>query len=423
MRHSLFAVVGALLLSACAEEEASLLLNADASAASPGSMVKDGGLSDASRSIDAAQTNLDREKFASVGIGADLDYSKRELWACRPGNEPNECLTDLTATEFLKDGGRRIVEHQPAKNPDFDCFYVYPTVSLQGGGNMTDFSEPGIKLVRDPIRSQAARFNRVCELYAPLYRQVSLLDGGYDPSSDRARAVQDVTDAFAYFTSKLSKGRKFVLISHSQGTQMLTALLSNVIDQDPELRERMISAVMLGGGPTVPEGEVKGGSFQNIPVCEEPGQTGCVIAYVGYDQEAPPTAAAGRFGKDPADAGTQQVICTEPGKLAGNGGKYKGSYFRLQTNNASFAPTEAPPAGVTTPFILYRDYFDGECVREAPFSYLEVAKAPSSDDQRAAPSYRNKTLEMGGWGLHLVDFNIELDDLIDAVDMQAKAAR
>jgi hypothetical protein len=72
--------------------------------------------------------------------------------------------------------------------------------------------------------------------------------------------------------------------------------------------------------------------------------------------------------------------------------------------------------------VLYRDYFKGECVREAPFSYLKITANPSEDDRRPAPIYRRPDLEATGWGLHLVDFNLPLDDLIKAVELQAEAA-
>lgn len=426
MRQLRFAVIGLLLFSACAEDEASVFFPTPDSGSKPSDAgaKSDGGPLDArvdASNIDASKSNVDRTGLNNVGIAADLDYAQRNLWACRPGNEPNECDTDLTATEILLDGGRRIVQHQKATNPEFDCFYVYPTVSLSGGGNMTNFTEQGVALVRDPLRSQAARFTRLCNVYAPMYRQVSLIDGGYDPSASAPRAVKDVTDAFRYFADTLSKDRKFVLIGHSQGTQMLTQLLSTVIDNDAELRERMISAVILGGGVSTPPDQASGGSFKNIPKCEEPGQVGCVIHYVTYSEEVPPTPSSGRFGRDNADAGTQ-VVCTEPAALANNSGNYRGSYFRMQVNNPTFAPSTPLPEGITTPFVLYRNYFKGSCEREPPFTYLKVSSAPGAGDTRDTPPYRTAALEAAGWGLHLVDFNIELDDLLDAVDLQAKAA-
>jgi hypothetical protein len=438
MRQLMFALVGVLLLQACEEDDATIRTDSsmspaqgDSAVARDASVARDGSMAaDAARPLDGGPSNLNRSGLNNVGVDADLDYSKRELWVCRPGNQPNECHTDLTATEFLKDGGRRIIEHERNPNPEFDCFYVYPTVDLSGGGNMTDFTDKGVALVLDPLRSQAARFTRLCEVYAPLYRQISLASapdaaaGTVMATGNPTRAVTDVEQAFDYYMKNFNKGRKFVVMGHSQGTSMVTSLLARVIDPNEQLRSQMISAVILGGGPTTPPEQDVGGSFKNIKKCTEPGQVGCVLAYVSYAAEAPPATTMGRFGKDTTtDAGVRQVICTEPSALANNVGKnYRGSYFRLQTNNASFMSEEPPPVGVTTPFVLYRDYFKGECVREDPYSYLKINMNPSADDKRPKPSYRSARLEPTGWGLHLMDYNLELDDLIDAVELQAAAA-
>ena len=42
---------------------------------------------------------------------------------------------------------------------------------------------------------------------------------------------------------------------------------------------------------------------------------------------------------------------------------------------------------------------------------------------RQTPGYRNPTLESTGWGMHLVDYNLELDDLIEAVRLQGAAKK
>ena len=99
-------------------------------------------------------------------------YADPALWACRPGKEGDVCAMDLTATELHPDGSASVVVPERAESPPFDCFYVYPTVDLFSGGLDTDFSEPGAKL--DPLLSQAAPFTRLCDVYAPYYRQVAL---------------------------------------------------------------------------------------------------------------------------------------------------------------------------------------------------------------------------------------------------------
>lgn len=368
-----------------------------------------------------AVVKIDRSNLKDVGISAPLNYGDGNLWACRPGNDPNECHANLDATEILPDGTTKVVPHVRATDPKFDCFYIYPTVALAGGGNMTNFSD--IRPVLDPLLGQGARFNRLCEVYAPLYRQVSLsttADGTTTATGDRNVAVNDVLAAFDHYIANYNRGRNFVVIGHSQGAAMAVALLSRRIDSDAALRKRFISAVALGAAPAVPTGAKIGGSFQNIPTCSEPGQTGCLIAYVTYADEQPPEATpagqTARFGRT-TDAG--QVACTEPSYLAGNSGNYAGSYFPRGSNNPSFVSPGFRPENLTTPFFVYRNYFKGRCVQEGAFSYLRLSINKLAGDTRQAPPYRNPRLEGTGWGLHLVDFGVAIEDLIQAVSLQA----
>jgi pimeloyl-ACP methyl ester carboxylesterase len=372
---------------------------------------------DASRAPDASR--IDRSRLADTGTGK-LDYEDRALWVCRPGNDPDECRdVDLDATEILTDGGRTRVPHVAASDAPFDCFYVYPTVATQGGGNMTNFAD--IAPVLDPLRAQAARFTRLCNVYAPLYRQVSLTtssDAGVQRQGDPALALGDVLAAFDTYLSKWNQGRDFVILGHSQGTAMATELIRQRIDGDATLRAKLISAVLLGGQVRTPANARAGGTFTNIPTCATPGETGCVIAYVSYAKEAPPSPGKGLFGAE-TDAGV--VACTEPAQLAKRGPSYSGSYFSKRIGNPAFAAPGYLPADLETPYMLYRNYFKGTCVNSGGFSYLEIEAAPGAGDTRMTPPYRGPALESAGWGLHIVDYNLELEDILEAVRLQANA--
>jgi hypothetical protein len=120
---------------------------------------------------DGGLFHIDRSNLADTGTSGSLDYSNPSLWVCRPGIDQNPCYGDLDATELWPDGGTTVIPHERDPNPKFDCFYVYPTVDLTTNGNMTDFSN--IDIVLDPLNAQAARFSEMCEIYAPLYRQVA----------------------------------------------------------------------------------------------------------------------------------------------------------------------------------------------------------------------------------------------------------
>ena len=408
---------------ACGDDDAaSTGPSKDAGASDSGAAGKggSGGGAAGSGGEAAKPVKLDRSGLMDVGVSAPLDYAKHENWACRPDNDPDECARNLDATELKADGTRAVVKHVPTANPAFDCFYVYPTVLLTGAAQMTDFTDDGVKITHDALLSQGARFSRICRMYAPLYRQSGLLAGRPVAGSDPALALKDVRDAFAYYLKNLNQGRKFVLIGHSQGTFMLTDMMKADIDDKEDVRKQLLSAVLLGGRVTVPEGKTMGGSFKNIPLCSKAGETGCVIAYVSYSADAPPKAGTSLFGL-PIEG--VPAACVNPATLAGNTGAYAGSTFATKVDNTSFIADTVPPSDVDTPFVVYRGMFKGECVQQGDFHYLEYKLVTDKSDPRGIPPWRHTTVDGLGFGTHLVDFHIALDDLISAVSMQASAAK
>lgn len=379
-----------------------------------------GGETDAGRGGTAdfaPEDPIDRSHLSDVGLTDPLDYSDPALWVCRPDHESNFCHHNIDATEILSDGSYQLVSHERAENPVFDCFYVYPTVLLSGEPNQTDFSD--ITIVADPLYSQASRFTSLCEMYAPLYRQAGLATGGVPIAGANGEVpLQDVKDAFAYYLEHFNQGRNFVLMGHSQGTLMLTRMMQDDLDNNPEVLSRMISALLIGGAVSVPEGELTGGTFQNIPLCSAPGDTGCVVHYVSYDADPPPAANA-VFGGSPGEG--LEIACTNPALLADNPGRFQGAYLRTAFGNPSFAPDDPIPEDITTPFMLYRDTFRGECVKRDGRSYLEISVDPDEGDQRPPPPYQTILIRIIGMGLHLVDYNLPMGDLLKMVRLQAEA--
>lgn len=355
---------------------------------------------------------IDRSGLTDLGTGP-LDYSNPNLWACLPGNDPNECYGNLDATLFASDGTTRVVKHERAKNPAFDCFYVYPTVDLTSTSNTNSFAD--LSHVRDALLSQGARFSSLCEVYAPLYRQQAIQAAAL--VGDANLAFSDVEAAFDQYLTHWNKGRKFVLIGHSQGTFMLQRLITERFENDAALRAQLISALLVGGVPSVPTGQQVGGTFQNFPYCTSAGQTGCVIAYNAFAAESPPPETA-FFGRGSA---TQETICTTPSPLANNSGRSRGTYLPKVLNTPTFKPdipAGTPPA-FDTPFAVFPDVFRGECVHETigatPFHYLKVTLDPPAGDKRMVAPYRSTILESVAFGLHIVDYALFLDDLIEAV--------
>jgi hypothetical protein len=243
------------------------------------------------------------------------------------------------------------------------------------------------------IRSQAARFSRVCNVYAPFYRQASLNNGG-----DAELGYMDVVETFKHYIANWSEGRSFVVYGHSQGTGHATRLINQEINDNPDLRGRLVSALMIGGGLTAT-------TFSNIPLCTAPDQFGCAVGYRAYG--APQSLSSI----------TANLACTNPGALGPNGGKVmmKGSFFRSRGTNYS----GDLGSDFTAPWGLFRNFFSAECVT-AP-SGGQVLRIDYTDE---AGDTRDHFLDLSrviGFGLHVFDYQFPLDDLVELVRSQREA--
>ena len=342
------------------------------------------------------------------------------VWLCRPGESGNPCVTGLATTVVEPNGRTRVVPSSPAKSPPVDCFYVYPTVSNQPTVNAN--LRAGLRESAVAI-TQAARFSQVCNVYAPVYRQITLgaLDHPHRVTLAAARtAYGSVLSAFHDYLAHYNHGRGIVFIGHSQGATILIRLLQQEVDRDPALRKRLVSALVLGGNVTVGKGRTVGGDFAHIPACTSSTETGCVVAYSTFTSTPP---ANSQFGRTSSDAGVPlltprnasrsvQIMCVNPADPAGGAAP-------LDAYLPSFAlGTLAPTApSVTTPWVAFPGEYTGRCMTSGNATWLQVARRPGASGPALA------RVEQPEIGLHVLDVNIALGNLVRLVRSQAAAYR
>jgi len=356
---------------------------------------------------------------------AKNDYSKAETWLCRPGRH-DACDVDLTTTIVSANG--KLTREQWAANPKapIDCFYVYPTVSMDTTPN-SDMTAGEEELA--VVRVQAARFGSQCRVYAPLYRQVTLAAlrsvlAGRPANVDRNLAYNDVLDAWNYYLKNDNQGRGVVLIGHSQGSMVLTELIKREIDGKP-IQKQLISALLMGTNVAVPRDKDVGGAFQQVPLCRNSKQIGCVISYVSFRSNAPPPPNS-RFGKV---AGQDQIAgCANPAALKGGSGELH-AYLSTRGSGASAAPAGPwikDATAIDTPFVSVPGMLTAECVSNEKGSYLAVTVNGNPADPRTDEITGDVVREgkvLPEWGLHLIDVNLGIGNLIDIVRDQTKAYR
>lgn len=317
-------------------------------------------------------------------------YADDKMWMCKPGLAKNYCLENIAdATEALPGGTYQPFMDDLGTDHPIDCIFWYPTVNRTEDPTSYDFSDPEPMLAS--IRSQAARFSRVCNVYAPFYRQRSLNNGG-----DAELGYMDVVESFKQYVANWSEGRSFVIFGHSQGTGHATRLITQEVNDNPDLRSRLVSALLIGGGLTAT-------TFSNIPLCTAPDQFGCAVGYRSYGA---PQAT---------DSVTAGLACTNPGALGGGKVLLKGSFFKSRGTNYS---QDLGPEFTAT-WGLFRNLFTAECVDTS--SGGQVLRIDYTDD---AADMRQHPIDLSvviGFGLHVFDYQFPLDDLVELVRTQRDA--
>jgi hypothetical protein len=352
------------------------------------------------------------------------DYANPENWLCRPGhNAP--CEANLDTTIVQADGTMTVEHFEPNASPPIDCFYVYPTVSLDATPNSDLVPGPEEEGV---VRAQFARLGSQCRLFAPMYRQVSLtalrasLGGMATMLPDRELGYSDVIGAWRYYLEHDNQGRGVVLIGHSQGSGVLTRLLSEELDKTP-LDSRLLAALLLGTNVTVPEGAQVGGTFQNLPLCTSAEQLGCVLVYASFRASSPPPSGAlFASSRDP----NLVAACTNPAALAGGSGELHAYLSTLGPGTSSnpMGPWVEGGATIDTPFVSVPGLLSAECVFGTSGYYLAITVNADPADPRA-DEITGDVVSAGtvqaGWGLHLIDAHLAMGNLVELVQAKAQA--
>ncbi len=359
--------------------------------------------------------------LAAAASTNTVDYDRDANWLCRPGRR-DVCAGDLSMTRVDANGKMRAVSAPRARPVDVDCFYIYPTASLDPGDNsdlVPGLGENGL------TTAQFAPFRSVCRTFAPIYRQVTLtalrkvlVAGTQKRAGDFDLAYGDVVAAWRNYLERDNGGRPFVLVGHSQGSAMLKRLVAEEIDGKP-IQRRMLSAILPGTAVLVPTGKDVGGSFKSVPLCRGGGQTGCVVTWASYRADKPLVEKAlfGRSEEPGMEAG-----CTNPAKLDG-GAAPLDPILGFPWWKGGYALYAKPKTGwpVVTRFVQMPGLLSGNCVRSGPFNYLAIKIAPGREGGIADTVVGTDWVgdaAFPDWGFHVIDMALVEGNLLRLVAKQ-----
>ena len=349
---------------------------------------------------------------AAAGV-RPLQSTAHTVWLCRPGQSSDPCASSRAATTVTATGATSAFSTtQSTKAAKYDCFYVYPTVSAESSLN----SDLAVQSQETQIaEDEIAQFSSVCNIWAPMYRQATsaaLDDGEAFTSQVIDTAYDSLLSGWKDYLSHDNHGRPVIFIGDSQGAALLIRLLRTQVDPSPQLRKRLVSAILLGGNVQVPNGRAVGASFKHLRTCASPSQTGCVIAYSSFPSEPGSDAVVGRAGQGISvvtaqPSAGQQVACVNPVTFSSAPGDLVSMYPNLLEKVRS----------VTTPWVTFPDQYSAQCMHAGTATWLQVEPTSSRDLRTPLPS------EGPQWGYHVYDVNLALGNLVLDVAYEEAAYR
>jgi hypothetical protein len=161
----------------------------------------------------------------------------------------NQPATGVKATDYSNASNWMLAPK--TVNRSVDVFYIYPTTDWQTNPNATgpEICSVDNSSMRAGAQSayarQASAFAPLANIFAPYYRQMDM----WPDNRDQIIAgipTTDCTAAFDYYIKNFNDGRPYILASHSQGSTVMTNILSGYLKDNPTVYARMIVAYVIG---------------------------------------------------------------------------------------------------------------------------------------------------------------------------------
>jgi len=231
-------------------------------------------------------------------------YDDPAMWFARPG------MTGTNPVKWQPDG--MLPDSTQAQ---VAVFFVHPTSYLKKTHWNATLDDPQARQIAEiTVRANASIFANAAEVWVPRYRQATL--GAFvsdDPAARQALdlAYSDVAKAFDTFVAAQPPGRGIVLAGHSQGSFIVKRLLKDKI-AGTQLAQRIVAAYVIGWVVDTQRDLPAMG----LPACSGPAQTGCVISFLSFADDAEPSAmrnAYERFASPPGTpAAVPHFLCSNP---------------------------------------------------------------------------------------------------------------
>lgn len=235
-----------------------------------------------------------------ASVAQTVDYNLPRNWMCHPALKSTDIARrqELSITVRNPDNTIKTVINY-TRDTLVDIFYIYPTIDMDFHSGNTPMEGIDTNTAQFVYREQAGIYAKFGRVFAPYYRQAkigvfvttSLEDSVQLKNAEYMKlAYNDIDSAFNHYLKYYNKGRKIILIGHSQGSDHERFLLRNRFDNNPVLLSQLVVAIS-GGEPnyTSISGSRTGGSLQNVksfPPQDSLQESGCVMNWRTWNKDS-----------------------------------------------------------------------------------------------------------------------------------------
>ena len=209
---------------------------------------------------------IPNQNFKEDSIKFDLDYSDEKNWAFR---------SDIHNFKKIIPKNYNIKNE---KKLNVSVFYIHPTTlfsSFEWNADTTHFVNN--EIIDLCLENQASVFAGITDLYVPHYREMHIYSYTDTINGFKAFnfAYNDILSSFEFFLKNIETD-KFIIASHSQGTNHAKKLINEYIYPNKELRSKLVMSYLIG--MDIYENEML------IDLCKNPLQLNCFLNWRSFNE-------------------------------------------------------------------------------------------------------------------------------------------
>ena len=207
-----------------------------------------------------------------------------------------------------------------------------------------------------------------------------------------------------------------MLIGHSQGSFILRRLIATHVDPNPAVRKRLLSAILMGGNVIVTAGKASAATSSTSPACRShPDRLRDRVldlrpAAAGQQPLRPHRhATRARRARPVHQSGRVSAVAAANSSPSSPAQPFA-PRVEIATGNSLLMITQPMPKTV---WASISGAYSGRCSSAGGANVLMISPRGGAQNPQAAPTAE--------WGLHLLDGQVALGDLVGVANAQAGA--